>query len=108
MLHKRGRPFTASVYLGKLPDIQADKDGELVNPLDRHIWQTLISQAEVIEGSPDTQYKKDGVPVLVHIPDDCDYWVDGKRLLIAHEKQICQKCHGFSEGETCQKCERAG
>lgn len=104
MFHSRGRIFTASVYLGTLPDTPADEDGELINPLDRYICQTLISQAEVIEGKPDTEYRKDGVSVLVRIPDDCDYWVDKQTLVIAHDKQICLKCHCFLEGETCPRC----
>jgi len=105
MLRKRNRTFTASVYLGRLPDIQADEEGELLNPLDRYIWQKLISQAQVIEGRPDMEYTKDGLPMLIRIPDDCEYWVDEQRVVIARDRQICEKCHGLSQGQTCKECE---
>lgn len=104
MFRRRGRKFTASVYMGELPDILADEEGEPLNPPDRHIWQRLISQAEVIEGTPDTEYKKDGIPLLVRIPGNCDYWVDGQRLIIAHDKLICLKCHCFLDDGACSQC----
>ena len=103
MFQSRQRTYRASVFFGDLPKHQVDLDGQLLNPGDKHLWAEIIKQAKVVIAKPDTTYKRNGEQLLIKIPDGCDYWIDGKRLIIVRKGTLCKECPKLFKHGNCKR-----